>query len=611
MKQNDRLKRVLAGCVALAMLLTMLPGFAVEAPAEAFAGSSGVQGVVTPIPIHYSIPRLSGMTVQAGGYTLDVANVRVNTARRWIYAPIPSHYFRDSGVAMFDMTEGVVEVRVTRPGVTSAVVRPSRAGITPRIEGNTVIFNIYEWGQYVVEFNGDPLTHALQLFANPPFVPSPNARQITGRYDGLLRLNSNETVALMPGSVVRGTVVAGGPPINAAGTNVVNARLEGRGIVWGNGPTPGMSDGQAFDPGFSSVRIWGADGVTIDGIAFLNPSRWAVEFRHSNNVNLHNVKIISAGNNADAITMQSTRNVTVDRSYVRSWDDVIVVKNYTNRSSYNHRYTNLVLWADLAQVMEIGYETNAANEPWFAHYSPGPFDRNAYIRNITFENIDVVNAFHNNVISIHNANRARIEDITWRNIIVDNVNLQGGSWFQNLIGFRNWGFPHWFQGYGVGRYGSAADALDADGHWSIRNVLVDGVWVMGGNRGNARWGFDDRGGRRPITGVTIRRVFWVPGSEPMWANMAGAPGGVSYTASPFEPPPRAAVSQSPAPTPTPTPTPAPTPTPTPPPIQHPPTTGVRLGSDTPAGTTGYIAANLHHWGIVPYPMGGTATQVRF
>jgi hypothetical protein len=411
------------------------------------------------------------------------------------------------------MTEGTAEVRVTRPaGVSEAVVRPARAGIQPRIEGDTVIFTLRGWGQYVVEFDGDPLTDALHLFANPPFVPAQGSTRIEGRVDGRLNVAHGEVVSLMPGSVVHGGVLMGS-----------DTRLEGRGIIWGHGPGNFIRDGDVLAQSANAVRVWNQSNVEIDGVACFNQSRWVVELRNSENVRVHNIKIISAGSNGDGITVQSSRGVLVDKSFVRSWDDAITVKNYSPIDSAFQRYTNLVLWVDLAQAMEIGYETNAGNERWFG----GRFNRDASIYEILFEDIDVLHANHQSVISIHNDNRALVRDITYRNIIVENANMRAPG-FRYLIDFRNHGLPHTFQGY-----------RECDGqHWAIRDITVDGVWVLGGNRALAGWVFDDMDGRRPITGVNISNVFWAPGAEALWPDMYGAPEGVSYTASPFVPPPR-------------------------------------------------------------------------
>lgn len=60
--------------------------------------------------------------------------------------------------------------------------------------------------------------------------------------------------------------------------------------------------------------------------------------------------------------------------------------------------------------MEVGYETDGE-----------------YIRDITFENITVLHNFHKPVISIHNADDAKINGVTFRNITVEDAQMQADT----------------------------------------------------------------------------------------------------------------------------------------------------------------------------------------
>ena len=79
--------------------------------------------------------------------------------------------------------------------------------------------------------------------------------------------------------------------------------------------------------------------------------------QESKDITIDNVKIITARPNGDGISIQSSTNVVVKNSFVRTWDDSLVVKNVNNKSTYNVRFSNNILWTDLAQSMEVGYET--------------------------------------------------------------------------------------------------------------------------------------------------------------------------------------------------------------------------------------------------------------
>ena len=263
-------------------------------------------------------------------YDIELYSASTNPKRQY---PVVEEYLKNTAVAMFDMT-GAVIIEVNYPaGIDSAIIRPARAGIEHKIEGNTVIFTITEWGQYTVEFNGDPETDALMIFANPPAEIPENAKIINGRYDGDLTVEENQIVYMSPGSVVFGQVIMQD-----------NSKLTGRGIIAKSGPP--------------AVQIWNSRNVTLEGITILDPNRWVVEFQNSSNITIENIKIISARNNGDGITIQSSSNITINKSFIRSWDDNIVLKNYTADNSFNITVINCVLWTDLAQSMEIGFETN-------------------------------------------------------------------------------------------------------------------------------------------------------------------------------------------------------------------------------------------------------------
>lgn len=98
----------------------------------------------------------------------------------------------------------------------------------------------------------------------------------------------------------------------------------------------------------------------------------------------------------------------VSGGYVRSWDDALVVKNSDLGSTSNINIHDVVLWSDLAQCMEIGYET----------YGPT-------MDGITFQDITVVHAMHKAVISLHNSDQAKITNVTYKNITVEDCQTLG------------------------------------------------------------------------------------------------------------------------------------------------------------------------------------------
>ena len=95
----------------------------------------------------------------------------------------------------------------------------------------------------------------------------------------------------------------------------------------------------------------------------------------------------------------------VQNCFVRSWDDNLVVKGY-NGNVDGVTCRNCILWTNLAQSCEIGYETRAQ-----------------FIRNITFEDIPVLHSFYKPVISIHNSDSAAVSQVAFRNITVEDARM--------------------------------------------------------------------------------------------------------------------------------------------------------------------------------------------
>lgn len=76
---------------------------------------------------------------------------------------------------------------------------------------------------------------------------------------------------------------------------------------------------------------------------------------------------------------------------------------------------------NLAQSMEIGYETNKGDK------------ENSTIENVTFEDITVLHNFHKPVLSIHNADNAAISNVTYKNIVVEDACMGLGDGTKELI----------------------------------------------------------------------------------------------------------------------------------------------------------------------------------
>jgi hypothetical protein len=317
-----------------------------------------------------------------------------------------------AGFACWDMS-GLVKVVVqSKRAVHSVVVRPGSRGIRPLVEGDRISFSVERPGPMVVEVNGPQ--HALHLFANPPEknVPATNAPGVRYfgpgvHHAGKIILSSNEAVYLAAGAVVYGSIHARG---------VSNIRIMGRGIL----------DASRFarEEGWGVVRLDDCSDVHIEGIVMRDPDVWCCSLFGCRNVTIANVKLIGLWRyNADGIDICDSQDVEVSDSFVRSFDDALVIKglhghvfnnlgfgrsDLDERAVKNVRFRRCVVWCDWGRAMEIGAETCAPE-----------------IANIAFEDCDIIRITHI-AMDIQHGDRAAIRNIRFENIRVevDDRNLQ-------------------------------------------------------------------------------------------------------------------------------------------------------------------------------------------
>jgi len=419
----------------------------------------------------FSLMHSANTTIKVNGYESYVYETNVNHSRSWesTFRPKQSR----TPITYFDFT-GIANIEVSVPEIDLETVKisPVSLGLEPVIdvENHTVSFTITQQGNYTLTFNDSPL-RAVHIFANPleTNVPSPDDENVLYIGPGewnieSILLEDNQTLYISGGAVIHGIVNA---------NYAKNVKVLGRGIIDG-----------------SKYKTWGGrtayiplkfdycENVEIRDVIALNPNAWVLNSDSTKNAFVDGVRIISSRPNGDGITLQSCKDYTVQNCFVRSWDDSLVVKNYHGDSN-NVTFKNMQVWTDLAQSMEIGFETNKGSK------------ENAIISNITFEDITVLNNFHKPVISIHNSDDATVKDITYKNITVENAQMGSGDGLEMpyLIDF-------------IVTQNSGWSTTPERGQ--VRNVLVDGVKVLSGMFNGSRInGFDEA---HTIEDITIKNI---------------------------------------------------------------------------------------------------------
>lgn len=467
---------VAAVCVVIC-ILTMTTGLFV--PEKEFATLVLYEG---PKPI----PASTTAAMKVDGHELFVYDTAVNNTHTWQNNYKPS--LSTAPITSFDFDGAPVTMEITVNDQTElgdVVVRPLAKGIVPEVAGNVITFQIPEPDVYTVEWGGSAM-NAMHIFANSIDYDAPTESTDTVKYIGpgawsidTMVLKDGMEVYISGGAVIQGIMV---------GNGVNDAKVWGHGWFDGSNHDSWMlSSRTAYVP----ISLRESGNIDISGIALLDPNAWCLEIYDCDNVNVDGVKIISARPNGDGITIQSSRDITVSNSFVRSWDDSLVVKNYSNvkgSDSANITFDGCQIWTDLAQSMEIGYETNKGGK------------LKPTIQNITFQNITVLHNFHKPVMSIHNADDAAISGIRYSNIIVEDASMGKGD---------------------AGENAQLIDITIAQSSWSstktrgtVDDVVFDGIYVLGGDdtidfrEGNLcpirMMGFDEE---HMVTNVTVNDLF--------------------------------------------------------------------------------------------------------
>ena len=323
-------------------------------------------------------------------------------------------------------------------------------------------------------FNGD-VNKALHIFANPleedvPDKDDPNVFWI-GPGEWVLdaiALQDGQTLYLSGGAVLHSIISV---------ANAKDVRICGRGIIDG-------SDYPAWNQAGSCARVPidlnHAKNVVVEGISIVNSNCWNLNSYSSKNVTIDNVKIISGRQNGDGFTFQSCTDHLVTNCFARTWDDSLVIKNYAG-STKGITFKNVQVLTDLAQSMEIGYETDKG------------LTLDPEISDVLFEDITVLYNFHKPVISIHNSDDAFVHDIVYRNIVVENAFMQGDNGSNKELIEMTLQNSSW--------------STVRDEFGSIDGVVIDGLTVIhtaDGKVPRSRMSGQDEDHR--ITNVTLRNV---------------------------------------------------------------------------------------------------------
>jgi hypothetical protein len=404
--------------------------FSLVAPVIAAESPGTVR--IYPAPAGEEMSKDYAVSVQGKEVPVYVTRVApADDARRWKAVDDwanATNCFDMASFASFDM-EGAVTVTITCPeAVRSVKVLPTSYGIVPKVEGKVLSFTLAQPRQLTIEVNGN-WVGSLHLFADAmevgvPRADDPNVIFFAPGIHELreaLRVGDGKTLYVAGGAVLRG-VGRSGPVVSLAGKNIT---LRGRGIIDGSlCPTHTRN--------LLSVR--GSD-IIIEGVILRDSSTWTVPIRQSDRVTVKNVRVFGCRANSDGIDICNSRDVTVEGCFLRTLDDLIVVKSDRGQGEVHHIVArNCVLWNQVAHALSVGAELREnVDDVQFTdcdviHDTGREWSLRVYhcdsaiISNVRFENIRIeesrklISLWINRAVWSRDQERGHIKDVTFKNI---------------------------------------------------------------------------------------------------------------------------------------------------------------------------------------------------
>ena len=398
---------------------------------------------------------------------------------------LESHlYYEIAGMTSFDLKKGPAKVSVSVDElIATAKILPTSFGVIPKIKDKTLTFEVDKPQHITVEINGEHI-RSLHIFVNPEEtdIPDPNDPDVIYFGPGIHEITSmtigdNKTVYIAGGAIVRATVGADeesyparwapaaglmnwrGASFNLRGKNIT---FRGRGIFDQEGvPNQGRQ--------MMSITV---DDYKMEGVILRNASTWTVSLRDCNKVHIDNIKILGFRANSDGIDINSSADVLVENCFLRTLDDLVVVKTLrgSRQDAERIRVRKCVLWNEVAHALSIGAElTRRVEDVVFEDCDViGDHGREwtlriyhtdaALIKNVRFENIRIEESVQfaslwiNQAVWTSDAERGRIEDVVFRNITVNN---SGYPLFKEI------------------------EIMGYDAEHAISNVLIENVVING------------------------------------------------------------------------------------------------------------------------------------
>ena len=342
-----------------------------------------------------------------GVYSCDVSAVPFNQV--WPGYQRPENQTEKSSFVMISSNESVVMDIQAKRSFDKVTVRPLSRKIQAKIQDDNAQISFPGPGQYVVEF--DDSHHVLNVFINPEkdFYTCSHDENVLYYGPGVhyvderIKIEDGQTVFIDEGAVVYGAIEA---------VDKKNIRVIGYGILDNshmnraneiNGCA--ILDPNAGEMTGNPIFFNRCQNVIIEGVTLVNSSGWNVYLDGCQDVTVDNIKLIGQWRyNADGVDFCNCQNAVIKNSFLRTFDDCIVVKGFKLNNGLpcqNVLAQNCVLWCDWGRNLEVGAETSAP-----------------YISEIKFKNCDIIYGCHV-MLDIQHGDKAEINGVYFEDIHIE------------------------------------------------------------------------------------------------------------------------------------------------------------------------------------------------
>lgn len=287
---------------------------------------------------------------------------------------------------------------IPETAVDGAQIKPLSAGIACRLSEGRICFETAVPAKLSLEFPDGALPLFLFLYQPEEQPAGEQVRYFApGEYRAeRLELHSGDTLYLAEGAVLHAPVGA---------VDAENITVCGRGI---------LDVDECGDRARRLFHFIRSRKLTVRDITMTGSRGWCCVFTGCENVTVDGVNIISWRCTGDGVDIVGSHDVTVQGCFLRTADDCVAIKaaGYADpagmQNVYNIAVRHCVMWnAQPGNGMEIGFETRCDE-----------------IHHVVFEDIDLIHCEHEGwqsggSMTIHNGDRARIHDIVYRNIRIE------------------------------------------------------------------------------------------------------------------------------------------------------------------------------------------------